>query len=77
MAELGMKNVGPAELTRLRDHGVDAQFAREVKESTGADVSAYDLVRLRDHGVSASLIREHRDLSLDELIHRRDRGRDF
>ena len=77
MTEAGYKNLTSDEYRRARDHGVGAEFAREMAD-LGMKVSLPELVRARDHGVSTEYVRAMRSagfkLSHDELIRTRDHG---
>jgi hypothetical protein len=48
--DLGYTNLTPAELVRMRDHGVTASFVRRVKELMKESPSAEQLIRMRSHG---------------------------
>jgi hypothetical protein len=77
MTDSGFKNLTSDEYRRARDHGVSADFAREMAD-LGIKLPLDELVRMRDHGVSADYVRAMRDaghkVSHDELVRARDHG---
>src|ERR1700682_287817 len=48
--DLGYKDLSLCDFVRLRDHGVSAGFARQLRSSNGSLVSVQDLIRRRDRG---------------------------
>ena len=77
MTDAGFKSLRADEYRRARDHGVSAEFAREMAQ-LGMTLSLDELVRSRDHGVSTDFVREMRaagfKLTHDELVRARDHG---
>ena len=77
MTDAGFKKISSDEYRRARDHGVSAEFAREMS-NLGMTLSLPELIRTRDHGVSVEFVRTMRDmgytLSHDELVRTRDHG---
>ena len=77
MTNAGFKNLSSDEYRRARDHGVSAEFAREMSD-LGMKLSLEELVRSRDHGVNTEYVRAMRNagykLSHEELIRTRDHG---
>jgi hypothetical protein len=77
MTDAGFTRLSSDEYRRARDHGVSAEFAREMAQ-LGMTLSLAELVRARDHGVSVEYVRAMRDagytLAHDELIRARDHG---
>jgi hypothetical protein len=77
MTDAGFKGLTSDEYRRARDHGVSADFSREMREF-GMQLSLDELIRARDHGVSADYVRAMRNagykLSHEELIRTRDHG---
>ncbi len=70
---------GPREnhpsVARMRDHGVSAEFAAEIKRNGYPDITSEQLVRLRDHGVSADFVKENaKGNSVEEVIRMHDTG---
>ena len=67
------------ELIELADHGVGADYLRELREAGLTDLTVAELTELFDHGVQAGYIREMRDagyghLSAAELTELFDHG---
>ena len=67
------------ELIELADHGVDADYLRELREAGLTDLSVSELTELFDHGVQPDYIRDMRDagyahLSAAELTELFDHG---
>ena len=67
------------ELIELADHGIGADYLRELREAGLTDLSVSELTELFDHGVQADYIREMRDagyahLSAAELTELFDHG---
>ncbi len=77
MTDAGFKNLPADQYRRARDHGVSAEYAREMAQ-LGMTLSLDDLVRSRDHGVSTEFVREMRaagfKLTHAELVRARDHG---
>jgi hypothetical protein len=79
--ELGYRTVSASALVTLRDHGVDPRFARELNQVI-PDLSLDELRRARDHGVDAGYARRVKSrvrgtVTIDDVIHLRDRGVDL
>ena len=77
----GLRDVAVRDLVRLRDHGVDLEFIRDLTMIGYANLSADDVVRLRDHGVESGFIRTlktsgYPDLPADDIVSLRDHGVD-
>lgn len=77
----GMKGVAVPDLVRLRDHGVDLEFIRDLTMIGYTGLSADDVVRLRDHGVDSGFIRTlkasgYPDLATADIVALRDHGVD-
>jgi hypothetical protein len=77
MTQAGFKKLSADEYRRARDHGVTAEYAREMG-SLGTNLALEDLVRTRDHGVTIEYAKAMRDagydLGIDELVRARDHG---
>ena len=83
MKSLGFRSPAftPDDAVAFRIHGVTAEFVRQIRSLGYSDASADDLVELRIHGISAEEIhrtndRAGRRLPLEDLIDRRDRGKE-
>ena len=77
----GLRDVALHDLVRLRDHGVELEFIRDLTLIGYANLSAEDVVRLRDHGVDSRFIRTlkasgYPDLPADDIVMLRDHGVD-
>lgn len=75
----GMRDVAVHDLVRLRDHGVDLPFIRDLTMIGYANLSADDVVRLRDHGVDSGFLRTlkssgYPDLPAGDIVRLRDHG---
>ena len=77
MTDAGFKGLTTDQYRRSRDHGVSAEFAKDMAD-LGMKLSLEDLVRTRDHGVTTEYVRAMRaagyQLSHEELIRTRDHG---
>ena len=77
MTDGGFKELPSDEYRRARDHGVSAEFARDMAE-LGLKLPLDELVRMRDHGVSADYVRAMRTaghkVGHEELVRARDHG---
>ena len=77
MTDAGFRSLGSDEYRRARDHGVSADFAREMA-ALGIKLPLEELVRLRDHGVTPDYVRAMRaaghKVGSDELVQARDHG---
>ena len=77
MTDAGFKSLSADDYRRARDHGVSAEFAREMAQ-LGMKLSLDELVRSRDHGVTTEFVREMRaagfQLTHEELVRTRDHG---
>src|SRR5439155_16377423 len=67
------------QLVELHNHGVDAEFVRELRTLGLDDLSMDDVVELSDHGVTPTVVREFRTaglpaISADELVELIDHG---
>jgi hypothetical protein len=77
----GLRDVAVRDLVRLRDHGVDLEFIRDLTIIGYAGLSADDVVRLRDHGVESGFLRTlktsgYQDLPAADIVDLRDHGVD-
>jgi hypothetical protein len=77
----GLRGVTVRDLVRLRDHGVDLEFLRDLTMIGYASLSADDVVSLRDHGVDSAFIRTlkasgYPDLPAADIVALRDHGVD-
>ncbi len=77
----GLRDVAVRDLVRLRDHGVELEFIRDLTMIGYASLSADDVVHLQDHGVDSRFIRTlkvsgYPDLSADDIVALRDHGVD-
>ena len=77
MTEAGFKKLSSDEYRRARDHGVTAQYAREMS-ALGSKLTLEELVRTRDHGVTTDHAKAMRDagyeLGIEDLVRARDHG---
>jgi hypothetical protein len=77
MTDHGFKKLSSDEYRRARDHGVSADFARQMAD-LGIKLPLGELIRLRDHGVNADYVRTMRavwqEVGQDELVRARDHG---
>jgi hypothetical protein len=77
MTDAGFKKMSSDDYRRARDHGVTADYARDM-EALGAKLSLEDLVRTRDHGVTTDYAKAMRDagyqLDIEDLVRARDDG---
>jgi hypothetical protein len=77
MTNAGFKKLSSDEYRRARDHGVTADYAREMA-SLGGKLSLEELVRTRDHGVTTDYAKAMRDagyeLGIEDLVRARDHG---
>jgi hypothetical protein len=77
MTDAGFKKLSSDEYRRARDHGVSAEFAREMTD-LGMKLPLGELVRMRDHGVTPEYVRGMRaaghTADHDELVRARDHG---
>jgi hypothetical protein len=77
MTDAGFKKLSSDEYRRARDHGVTADYAREMT-AIGGKLSLEDLVRTRDHGVTTAYAKAMRDagyqLGIEDLVRARDHG---
>ena len=77
MTGAGFRDLDSDEYVKARDHGVDADFAREMRE-LNLRLSLSELIRSRDHGVNAEFARQmrqyDRDMTHEEMIRSRDHG---
>ncbi|HJR60879.1 MAG TPA: hypothetical protein VJ813_15825 [Vicinamibacterales bacterium] len=77
MTDSGFKKLSSDEYRRARDHGVTAEFAREMAD-LGMKLPLDQLIRSRDHGVTADYVRAMRsaghEAGHDELVRARDHG---
>jgi len=78
MTDAGFKHLSSDEYRRARDHGVTAEYAKEMAKR-GMDASLEELVRTRDHGVSADFLQKMSALGYDKLpiedyVRMRDHG---
>ena len=77
MADHGIKGLAPADLIRLRSHGVSASYVGALHSLGYTRLSADDLVRLRSHGISADFVRRINAggrQSVDNLVRLRTGG---
>lgn len=77
----GLRDVAVRDLVRLRDHGVELDFVRDLTMIGYANLGADDVVRLRDHGVESGFLRTlkasgYPDLPAADIIAMRDHGVD-
>jgi beta-lactamase regulating signal transducer with metallopeptidase domain len=75
----GYRDLSVDEIIELKNHGVDANYIRDMSGNGWGKLSAQDLMKLRDHGVSAQYLRDIRDsgikgLTLDSAIELRNHG---
>jgi hypothetical protein len=77
MTDAGFKKLPADEYRRARDHGVTADYAREMA-SLGSKLSLEELVRTRDHGVTTDYAKAMREagyeLGIEGLVRARDHG---
>ena len=77
MTDAGFRKLEADEYRRARDHGVTADFVREMS-AEGVKVTLPELIRMRDHGVTTDYVRAMRaaghDVSHEELVRARDHG---
>jgi hypothetical protein len=77
MTDAGFRKLSSDEYRRARDHGVTAEYARQMA-TIGGKLSLEDLVRTRDHGVTTDYAKAMRDagyeLGIDDLVRARDHG---
>jgi DNA-binding winged helix-turn-helix (wHTH) protein len=72
-------NLSMEDLIKLHNHGVNAEFLREIRQEGYDAVTLDELIRLRNHGVDAEFIRRLKvqgmpKLSIDQLIKMRSSG---
>jgi hypothetical protein len=60
MQAVGLAQVTPDQLIEMYDHGVDADFVRELRGLGFANLAPDQWVELRDHGVDSGFAREMR-----------------
>lgn len=74
----GFARPSPADLVRMQQHGIDADFIAAMKSLRFSPKTVDELVRLRDHGVTPRYISDLQRLgytpSADELVRLRDHG---
>jgi len=77
MTDAGFKKLTSDDYRRARDHGVSAEFAREMAD-LGMKLGLDELIRSRDYGVSVEYVRAMRsagfEVGHEELIRARDHG---
>jgi hypothetical protein len=77
MTDAGFKKLPADDYRRARDHGVTAEYARQMA-AIGGKLSLEDLVRTRDHGVTADYAKAMRDagyeVGIEDLVRARDHG---
>lgn len=77
MTSAGFGKMSSEEYRRARDHGVTADYAREMA-ALGGKLSLEELVRTRDHGVTTDYAKAMRDagyeLGIEDLVRARDHG---
>jgi len=76
---LGYTDISADQLDKLRDHGVTAEFIKELYQSGYRDISLEKALQLKDHGVSPEFINSFKemgfkDISLDKAQELRDHG---